>query len=389
MPDTTCATTPTRLLRATGRAALTLGVIAIAGGTVVAGHAALSSQREDAPPVEAAPRTTVQAIPLRLQGRFAVERRFAGQFEAPQRTALAFEEGGTVDAVLVEEGDRVARGAVLARLDTDLLRAERDRLVATRDGTAAQVELARRTDARQAELRERGFATDQRVDDTSLSLLQLQASLAQTEAAIRALDVRIGKATLRAPFDGVVGDRMLDAGAVAGPGVPVLDVLQDGDARFRAGLAPDVADGLSPGDPATVRSGARDLSARVVRIAPDLDPATRSRVVWLDVAADAAPPARAGGEVVVADQVAADPPGAWIPLAALRQSIRGTWEVLTLTPGDTVAAEAVEILHATGDRAFVRGTFAPGARVIDTGPHRVVPGEPVLVAGAEGASWGR
>lgn len=390
MSDPTTLAAPSRRstrVRSALNALVTIGVIGGSAGIVVAGQRALSAQRADLPPIAAAPTTTVRVATLRQVDRYTVERRFAGQFEPPQRIAQGFEEGGTIAAVLVDEGDRVRAGEVLARLDTALLDAERIRLQAAARGIRAQVELARRTNARKAELRQRGFATDQTVDDTSLGLVRLEAALTEAEAALQAVDVRLGKAVIRAPFDGVVGRRRLDDGAVAGPGAPVLDLLQDGPVQFRAGLAPDVADRLAVGDPVTVEAAGAVWPARVDRIAPDLDPATRARVVQLRVEAATPPPARAAGTVVVATDRRADPTGAWIPLAALRQGEAGTWEIMTVADG-RIATEAVEIVHAEAARAFVTGTFPPDAPVVAGGPHRVVPGEPVRIE-REDVAWAR
>jgi RND family efflux transporter MFP subunit len=367
-------------------AVLTACVVCGAAALVAWGHAALSSRRSEAPEAASVPPATVRTTPLTLVGTYAVDRRFAGQFEAPQRVAQGFEEGGTIAAVLVAEGDRVAKGDVLARLDTALLDAERARLVAARDSMRAQVELASVTNARQSELRARGFASDQRADETSLNLLQLEAALSELEATVRVLDVRRAKAVLRAPWNGVVATRHLDVGAVAGSGAAVLTLLEAG-LRFRAGLAPDVAEGLSPGDEVVVESGAGRFPARVLRLAPELDPATRARVLHFEVDAPVSPPVsppeRAPGAVILSSRVAADPPGAWAPLAALRPGSAGAWEILVVDGENRVGVEAVEILHAETDRAFVRGTFAPDARLVPEGVHRVVPGERVRVV--EGA----
>jgi hypothetical protein len=51
--------------------------------------------------------------------------------------------------------------------------------------------------------------------------------------------------------------------------------------------------------------------------------------------------------------------------------------------GATIATEAVEVLRLDGERAFVRGSFADGARYLADGTHRVVPGETVVLAEAE------
>jgi membrane fusion protein, multidrug efflux system len=77
-----------------------------------------------------APRTSVGVMSVELAQGYTVTRRFTGQIEAAARTDLGFELGGRITEVLVEEGDVVAAGTVLARLDTSALIPERAALEA-------------------------------------------------------------------------------------------------------------------------------------------------------------------------------------------------------------------------------------------------------------------
>lgn len=371
-----------RMLAAAGRTALTAVVIGGAAGAGLAGYGVLAARAAQVDPPAAAPRTVVAPDRLHLTDSVTLTRRFTGQFEAAQDTALGFEEGGTLAEVLVREGDAVAEGEVIARLDTRLLTAERTRLAASREALSAQAELARRTNERQATLLSEGHVAQQRVDETSLQLAQLEASLAEIDAGIAATDIRLAKAEIRAPFAGRIGDRLMDAGAVAGPGAPVVTLLEDGPARFRVALDPALADRLEAGAEVRIETGGRSLPATLAELAPDLDPATRARVAFFDLApGTAAPPSRSSGDVVLADTRAER--GAWIPVSALRQGPRGAWTLLTVAEDATVTTEAAEILHLDAERAYVRGTFADGARYIPGGTHRVVPGETVALAETE------
>jgi hypothetical protein len=134
-----------------------------------------------------------------------------------------------------------------------------------------------------------------------------------------------------------------------------------------------------------VETGGRRLSARLSERAPDLDPSTRARVAWFELAPGAdAPPARASGDVLLPETLTER--GAWVPLSALRQGPRGAWTLLVVTgegPEATVAVEAAEILRLDAGRAYVRGSFEDGARYLPDGTHRVVPGEAVRLAEAE------
>jgi len=370
-----------RITTGVGRMAVTLAFVGVAVGAGVMAHGALSARAVQGDGPLPAPRTSIVPQVLHMEHTISLERRFTGQFEAPQEVALAFEEGGTIATVLVREGDRVEAGVVVATLDTRLLDADRVRLQASRAALAAQVELARRTNDRQTALLAEGHVTRQRVDETSLQLAQLNAAIAEIDAGIAALDVRLSKAEIRAPFAGVIGARVLDAGAVAGPGAAVVTLLEGGPARFRVGLAPDLAARLVPGIMVEIETASGPLAARLARLTPDLDATTRTRVALFDLAQSAvAPPSRTTGEVVISDEITAE--GAWVPVSALRQGPRGSWVILTVDgtgDGATIQVEAAEVLHLDADRAFVRGSFADGTLFVPAGNHRIVPGERVRV----------
>jgi RND family efflux transporter MFP subunit len=371
---------------AIGRIALTATFVAAAIGAGMTGYGMLSARASEAVGPDPAPLTTVATQPLIIVEELTITRRFTGQFEATQDIALGFEEGGTIAEVTVREGDLVARGTVVSRLDTRLLDAERARIAASREALAAQAELARRTNDRQVRLLAEGHVTQQRVDETSLQLAQLDAALVEADAGLAAIDVRLSKAEARAPFDGRIATRMLDAGAVAAPGAAVVTLLEDAPARFRVAIDPDLAETLTPGQPVEITAGDRRFEARLAELSPDLDPATRSRVAFFDLATGVdAPPARSTGEVRLVD--ARDIAGAWVPVSSLWQGPRGAWTILVAVPGEdagaTIATEAVEVLHLDGARAFVRGSFADGAQFLAGGTHRVVPGEAVRLAEVE------
>ena len=78
------------------------------------------------------PEATVASAPLPVEvisltpvEAYTVERQYAGEIGAQRRSALGFEQGGTVVAVLVQEGDRISAGQPLARLDTRSLESQR------------------------------------------------------------------------------------------------------------------------------------------------------------------------------------------------------------------------------------------------------------------------
>jgi membrane fusion protein, multidrug efflux system len=343
-----------------------------------AGFSMIAAKTADIPAARA-PLTPVGVIQVAPADGYTVSRRFIGQIEAAARIDLAFELGGRVTDVLVEEGDLVAAGAVLARLDTSALTPERTALEADLAALAADAELARLTLARNDALTERGFRSVAAQDDARLALARAEAGMAAVRARIAGVDVRVDKSVLTAPFSARVGARLADPGQTTAAGQAVLVLFDAAPARARVGLPPDLAAGLAVSDTVTVDLDGTVRAATILQIRPDLDPATRSRSVVLTLPADAAPVL--GDTVTLLLTQTIDEAGFWTPLSALREGVRGSWSVMAVevTPeGDRILPAAVEVIHTDGARVFLRGALPPGARIVAKAPDRVAPGQLVL-----------
>jgi len=178
--------------------------------------------------------------------------------------------------------------------------------------------------------------------------------------------------------------------AVAAAGQPIVRLIEESAPQLRVGLAPSLAQSLSPGDKTEVLLGDEIFAATVDRLLPDLDPASRLRDVLLTLEVGPAEAVGLYGRTgTVSLQSNVQERGAWLPLDAVRAAAAGTWTVLTLNEEaegqGTIALEAVEIIHTDGDRVFVRGTFRDGAAIVSSGVHRVVPGQSAVDLSHPGA----
>jgi RND family efflux transporter MFP subunit len=352
-----------------------------AAGTTIILHG--RAAQRDAGTRTVAPVAVATMIARRDEG-YEITDRFIGRLEPARQTRLAFERAGLVTGVLVEEGDDVAKGDAVAKLDTAQLETERDRLVADRNRIEADVELARLTEERRRTLLDRGHATPQQYDEARLSKEALEAARAAVDAAIARIEVDIEKSVVRVPFSGTVATRSADPGAVVAAGAPVVDILETGRPQARIGLSPEAARALTPGDAVTLSAASRTVHGIVTRVRPDLSPATRTVPVVIDLQQRAGVPF--GDTIEMAVTRSVEERGFRLPLDALSEGPRGLWTVLVLEEtgngGFRVGREIVEILHAAGETVFVRGTLQEGQRVIHSGPQRVVPGQRVALADA-------
>ncbi|MFN3231135.1 MAG: efflux RND transporter periplasmic adaptor subunit [Alphaproteobacteria bacterium] len=327
-------------------------------------------------PGAASPALPVSVMTATKTDGYEVRTRYAGRLEADRETRVAFERGGLITGVLVDEGDTVQEGQVIARLDTQPLLAQRDRLRAQRAQVAADLELSRLTEDRQAFLVEKGHVSRQRFDEARLQTKALNARLAEVDANLRAIAIDIDKSVVRAQFAGTVSQRLVDEGAVVAAGTPVVDLLETGAPKARIGLSPDIAATLTPGTPYDLKVGNRSLNATLESLRPDISNESRTVHAVFDLPGTNGLPL---GEVVHLEiGRIVEAKGFWLPVTALSEGRKGLWSVYVAggQPGEsTVEREAVEVIHFDADRVFVRGTLRDGARVITAGLDRIIPGQ--------------
>src|SRR5688572_17247513 len=124
--------------------------------------------------------------------------RATGRIEAVQAVDLRPDEQGRITALMFEEGQSVAEGTALVKVDDAILRAQAERARADRDLARQQLDRVRRLRADNA--------------STPADLERAEANHRSTEAALALLDLQIARTTVRAPFAGVIGQRFVSAG---------------------------------------------------------------------------------------------------------------------------------------------------------------------------------
>ena len=324
------------------------------------------------------PPVAVEVIPVNIADSFSTTRRYVGRLEPARQTNVAFEIGGLVRAVLVDEGKAVAGGQTIARLDTAKLKSARRQLEAQIREFEARRELAQLTLDRQSKLNRQGFASQESLDEAQTSFAVNSAAIERINAEIEGIDIDIEKSELQAPFAGVVAARSVDEGAVVSPGTPILTILETAKRQARIGLPPDIALKLKLDESYTVESTRGQLAVTLAAQRPDLQTGTRTVTVLFDI--QDGPVSPFGDIVTLAMEQTIEMRGSWVPLAALKEGQRGLWTVLLASDGEgeTVARTAsVEVLQIEGERAYVRGTLKEGDRIISSGTHRVIAGQRV------------
>ena len=206
---------------------------------------------------------------------FRQQRDAAATVVSANESKLAAEIGGRLVAIDARAGRRVARGAVLARIDdTDYALAVQRAEAATAQATA-RVELASAQLKRARELVTQGFvstdAAQIRVTELQLAEADRAAAAAQLATAKNAL----AKTAIRAPFAGVVRERLGQVGETVLPGTPLLTLVDAGGVEVVAQLGTADAEQLGEAEAARFVANDREWPLKLLRVSPVVDPQTR------------------------------------------------------------------------------------------------------------------
>jgi RND family efflux transporter MFP subunit len=141
----------------------------------------------------------------------------SGYVVAQRKAAVASKATGRLEWLGVEEGSRVRKGEVIARLENRDVLAASDQAAAGMNSTKADLADAQQNYGRMKELREKGYVAQSEFDAADTRLKRSQAAVAGAEAALRSAEVAVEYTLIRAPFDAVVLTKNADVGDIVTP----------------------------------------------------------------------------------------------------------------------------------------------------------------------------
>lgn len=255
--------------------------------------------------------TTTQPVVTRLPIKLAAN----GSIAAWQEASVGTESNGLrLAEVLVNVGDVVQRGQVLARFSDDSVQAEVAQARAGVAETSAQATEATANANRVRTLLNTGTFSGQQI---SQYLAAEQTALARVESAkavLAAQLLRLKNTQVLAPDAGIISARSATVGAVVPNGTELFRLIRQGRLEWRAEMTATELANIAPGTPVEVvaANGAR-LQGRVRMVAPTVDPQTRSGLVYVDLPAMPMQSARSAPARAPASGTAADTPKGALP----------------------------------------------------------------------------
>ena len=312
---------------------------------------------------------------------------YAAVARARIEAVQSFRVGGRIAARLVDVGDRVRLGQVLATLDATDWALNAEALRGQLAAATAQRDNARADLARFRELTAQKLMSKAELDRQEHAVAAAEGQVAALTAQASEAANKLGYTELRADADGVVTKVMAEPGQVVSEGAPILVVARAGELEVEFSVPEQRLGGVRPGQAIQFSLWSEPetwLDARIREIAPAADPATRAfrvRATLLRPPPTVGLGMTANVRLGVLDRASTT---VSLPVAAVfdRDGAKTVW--LVDPAAGTLRPTPVEIGGLEGNRYLVTAGVRPGELVVTAGVHRLNAGDRVAVyAGGE------
>jgi RND family efflux transporter MFP subunit len=214
------------------------------------------------------------------QGRHQAVEDVVGTVRAKTRAAVEPKVSGRIVQLRVSLGQQVQAGEELAVIDAQEIRARLDQAIALREQAGGELKRAQ-------------SLLDQKVN-TPQEFEAVQARFRVADAAVKEAEAMLAYTRVTAPFAGLVTRKIAEAGDLAAPGRPLLEIEDPQLLRFEADVPEALTEQIKQGDRLAVRIAYHQetFSGQVVEVAPVADPNSRTFLVKIDLPSN--PHLRAG-----------------------------------------------------------------------------------------------
>ncbi len=316
-----------------------------------------------------------------------------GRLVARQAGRVAAQVAGAVVDMKVEVGDRVKKGDVLAILDTaslaaqlsvvegELLQARAQLEFDRSDLRLAELGLKRQEDLKQSGAFSKAQYEDwvQKVARANASVARRQAVVSTRQASLRVSQINLAKASITAPYDGVVTQRMAETGSYVRVGDPVVYLIADGTLEIEADVPSTRVVGLRPGlKVAFELDNGQNFEAKVRAVLPSENPLTRTRMVRFEPDFSRNRERLADAQSVIVQ----------IPVGIQRDILsvhkdaiikRGNESIVFVVSGEKAVSRVIKLGEAAGGRIEVLAGLKRGEQVVVRGNERLRGGASVRI----------
>lgn len=302
------------------------------------------------------------------------EVKYTGIVEASNQSQLSFERAGKVIMLHVDFFDHVQKGQLLAEQDASTQKATKDALRAAIESNKAEKALLAATYRRALSLREKGEISAQEYEQAQYHLKAVQLRLEQLQADFLKLDLEVRRASIYAPYDGVITNRLIDLDEVVSPGQTVFTIMDPHNLRAKIGFPAKFHGYFKANQEVKLKVGNMDVPG--ILVGRDIQEIAQYKTVAMHfqlLTKDVLPGELAG--INVLKQIAI--PGYWVPTSSLIAASKGRWSVYLVTPENQVTRAFIDVLHINDDRAYITGELGDMVKLIVDGVNSIVPGQTI------------
>jgi len=269
------------------RVRLSAAVVLLVALTGCGGPDAVAPKADSATSQQSTANLTVKVEPAKL-GPLTTTYGASGTVAAWQLATVSAEISGySIRQVLVAEGDVVKKGQVLARLGTEQLQAQIDEQIATNQGRQASLDAAQFSYDRGVELSSKGNLSKEDMETRQSTLATAKSSLAEGQAALKALQAQLAQGTIVAPVDGRIVAAAPVLGTVVQIGTELFKIVQDDRLEVQAKVPEQLLGRISAQQKVEVVDAAgRTISGTVRALAQQVDTTTRLGTVYVSLPND-------------------------------------------------------------------------------------------------------
>jgi membrane fusion protein (multidrug efflux system) len=304
-----------------------------------------------------------------------------GSLMAEKTASIRSEVSGAVVAVLVDPGAHVTTGTALARVD-DMV--PREAFLSAKSAvTQAQLaaDIAHRETGRSEKLLAAGAIADNALEAAKRTDLAAQASLEDAKSRLASAQKNLDNTVIKAPYDGVVSERQVNAGDIVSPGSALFVLVDPSTMRLEGAVPAEQLALVHVGSPvkfAVTGYPGRDFTGTITNIYPSADPQTRQ--VRLYVRIPNAGNGLVAGLYATGRVSSSSKQGLTVPASAIDQ--RGVKPQVTRLKNGK--AEVVEVTLGMRDEGSelveIKSGLSAGDTLLVGAAEGITPGAPVKVS---------
>ena len=215
-----------------------------------------------------------EALPLREVAVYP-ERSAQAQVVSLNESKVAAELSARIVSLAVEPGQRIARGALIAKLDCRDFDLASERASAAKAASEARARLAELQYERTRKLAAEGFVSHEALDGRAAEQDAARADVAVNAASLKTARAAQTKCVVRAPFPAIVQERLAQEGEMAQAGAPLVSLLDTSRIEVRAEVQADDAAGLQTAGRIEFVGNAGRYPLRLIRLSPAVQKGSR------------------------------------------------------------------------------------------------------------------